>query len=142
MSVMCAESASTVVIVCLPSDGRVTASSHSPVLLVSCFPYALQLLTLASEAQREAIADESIALEAHTWIGLEAVDRKPTNRKYDFKWLSNARSPNEDWWGPGDPNTHHPEEAVCAELRGLSKELNGKWQDVCNALHNVDPAYD
>jgi hypothetical protein len=76
----------------------------------------MQLLTVATTAQRDALSAEvqgGLDGYGNIWVGLESVDRKPTRNKADFRWISNGRNLTVDWWAGGEPNNYGGVEGVC-----------------------------
>lgn len=92
---------------------------------------ALQLLTVASTAQRDAIMAEAQGIVSEAWIGLESLNRQPTQTKANFRWLSTGRTP-QDWWSAGEPNNAGASaEGVCA-VQSDRTTCNGKlYASIC-----------
>lgn len=74
----------------------------------------MQLVTVATVEQRDAIAAEANGIYDKTWIGLESADRVPTANNTNFRWLSTGRTPAVAWWGLNEPSFVNSE-GVCVE---------------------------
>jgi hypothetical protein len=73
----------------------------------------MQLLTVATAAERDAVSAEANVVKSSIWIGLESVNMAATTITTNYRWLSTGRTPTTPYWNTGEPNNAGSVEGIC-----------------------------